>query len=744
MLTMRKLLVRCLLLGFAFLLVWQVSISCAADQSTGAAPYSWQKEVLATVGAVQGDTKVQRAGEAQFKKIAAKSPLYIMDFLATGKNSKLWWQGVFNAFTPSDKWKPGPDVTHGSLGADSVFGFKQFERAGASYRFVGYVQKGSVRFIKTLPNTNPPSTFTIGTQTAWIEVLPSDRATDFIVESKNEALTTVTVLWGKVRVRNVSPETKESRVLTSCQEVDVARDQEPSEIKWVSSDTMKELVKRTTIPKTLPEDIPSCERLKSEVILDQTEVYLAPPGVALYPAIVPVPVAIPGENPECCPPGKIYNRRTGQCVCPCPNGERPPPPPSATNGSTVNSIGPIGTGPCGSCRRGSNFNPDTCTCECPCPQGFLLPGQGCVSQCPEGYSQAWDSSNSPPYRCLYCVQYPPGTVVDPIPPPLRQCTPDSGRVPRDPDVPRVPDEVSRGVTPRPERPVLPDSPEVPPAGRGRASERIPTLIASVPSADCGPCDECVDGFCQPRLCRTGFYLDRISCECLPVKDGQPIACSDNTQCPSCMACVQGRCIPRIISCPEQQRLNSETCQCEPLNGKIPRSTQCRSDIVCKSDERLNVDTCKCEPIASKLCPGITCPAGQRLNVDTCKCEWDSLHRTPVAPHPGRPETPETLQSTGTRTPVERGTSSQCRKSIDCPIGQVCRKGKCVGEDEPSGPTGSEVTGSYTGPGRIRIGPQFGPGVGGIQPGSSGVQRQIVPKITPQMPVQRVPRRGKVN
>ena len=216
-----------------------LSFSWAADQGTGGAAHSWQKEIVARVGAVQGDTKVQRAGEAKFKKIGAKSPLYIMDFVATGKNSKLWWQGTFNAFTPSDKWKPGPDVTHGSLGADSVFGFKQFTRAGASYRFVGYVQKGTVRFIKTLPNTNPPSTFTIGTHTAWIEVLPSDRAADFIVESKNESLTTVTVLWGKVRVRNVSPEIKESRILTSCQEVDVERDQEPGEIKWVSTDTMK-------------------------------------------------------------------------------------------------------------------------------------------------------------------------------------------------------------------------------------------------------------------------------------------------------------------------------------------------------------------------------------------------------------------------------------------------------------------------------------------------------------------------
>jgi hypothetical protein len=715
MVTITKFLGRYLLLGFAFLLVWQVAISCAADQSTGTVPYSWQKEVLATVGAVQGDTKVQRAGEAQFKKIAAKSPLYIMDFLSTGKNSKLWWQGVFNAFTPSDRWKPGPDVTHGSLGADSVFGFKQFERAGASYRFVGYVQKGTVRFIKTLPNTSPPSTFTIGTHTAWIEVLPSDRAADFIVESKNEALTTVTVLWGKVRVRNVSPQTKESRVLTSCQEVDVERDQEPGEIKWVSSDTMKELVKRTTIPRTLPEDVPSCERLKSEVILDRTEVYLPPPGVALYPAIVPIPVAIPGENPECCPPGKIYNRRTGQCVCPCPEGERPPPP-SVGNGSTVNSVGPIGTGPCGSCRRGASFNSETCTCECPCPGGVLLPGQGCVAQCPEGYNVAYDSSNSPPYRCSYCVQYPPGIVVDPIPPPLSQCQDDTR---------------------------------------------------------CDRCQGCVDGNCVPRICREGFFLDRMTCECRPItQNGAARGCAEGQQCPPCQTCQNGFCVSTTnVICSDQQRLNVSTCQCEPLNGSTkPPPTICRSNNDCPQGYECQQGNC----VVRQIPPAPTVPEVCDQDSDCGPHGVCQDGRCVVTlPKPERPEVPE-IQHAITphglpcqanrdclkgqvcqngecvtkpqRTP--RVEAPQCRKSIDCPIGQVCRKGKCVGEDEPSGPTGSEVTGSYTGPGRIRIGPQFGtqvgPGVGGIQPGSSGVQRQLVPKITPQMPIQRVPRRGRVN
>ena len=265
---------------------------------------------------------------------------------------------------------------------------------------------------------------------------------------------------------------------------------------------MKELVKKNHDSKTLPEDIPSCERLKSEVILDQTEVYLPPPGVALFP-VVPVPVPVPPGKKECCAPGQMYDPRTGKCRCPCPEGELPPVAVLDNNGSAVDGL----ARPCGSCRNGATFNPETCSCECPCPQGFLLPGQGCVPQCPEGYSETYDASSSPPYRCRYCVQT--GVGNEPLPPPLKQCQ---------------------------------------------------------TGDQCDHCDDCVLGTCVPRVCKTGFYLDHVSCQCLSVKNGEPIACSDNAQCPSCQACVRGKCIPRIISCPDQQRLNLETCQCEPENG----------------------------------------------------------------------------------------------------------------------------------------------------------------------------------
>ena len=180
-------------------------------------------------------------------------------------------------------------------------------------------------------------------------------------------------------------------------------------------------------------------------------------------------------------------------------------------------------------------------------------------------------------------------------------------------------------------------------------------------------------------------------------------------------------------CPERQRLNLDTCQCEPAER-------------CSKVSRLEFPAASPPSVLPEV-PEVSEPRGCQSDSDcpegeACHGASDQRRGTCKKPPP-RP-----------RSTVQSAEPSQCRKSIDCPVGQVCRKGKCVGEDEPSGTTGSEVTGSYTGPGSIRIGPQFGtqvgPGVGGVQPGSSGVQRQIVPKITPQMPVQRVPRRGKVN
>ncbi len=480
-----------------------------------------QDEVLATTQAIEGDVSVQRAGEASFTNIRVRDPLHLNDFLKTEKRSKVWWEGEVNAFSRSATWQPIPEVAHGSLGADSVFGFVDFRRTGPSYRWVGHVPKGSVRFIKSLPRTNPSSQFIIATPTAWIEVLYSDRAADFIVQSSDRSLTTVTVLWGKVRVRNVSDDFAETRILSSCQEVDVQRDEEPGEVRWVSADSLDKLVTRTTIPDTLPTDLPACERVKTEVILDPGDVFIPPPGVILFP----VPFPIPGdgddgdqcpcpsgyaEDPhtgecECCPPGTVFNERTCDCSCPCPEGY------------SLHAE----TGDCIPCRRGASYNSQTCACECPCPPGeALLPGQGCVRECPSNYVLDYDLSQQAPYRCPIC---------------------------------------RRGE---------PDQPQVP---RCQSSE------------DCPGCRECRRGRCVAKRCGLGEILDTRTCDCVPVEQPREPECTANRECPPCQECVEGRCRP-MVQCGPSERLNPETCRCDPIPQRRdePREPQdeCTSNRDC--------------------------------------------------------------------------------------------------------------------------------------------------------------------
>lgn len=476
-----------------------VVVAAASIAGNGFAKDNPQQEQLGVVKAVEGDTKIQRAGQAEFNPVKVNDPLFFMDFLSTDKKSKLWWQGTFNAYSRSGDWSPLPDKTHGSLGADSIFGFLEWQRIGYAYRFVGKVTQGTVRFIKQIPPTDPPSKFIIATPTAWIEVIPTDRAADFVVHAADKSLTVVTVLWGKVKVKNISTDLKETRILTSCQEVDVERDKDPGSVRWVSTDTMKKLIKRTTIPDTLPTDVPSCERVKTETILEPGRVIIPPPGVILFPVPFPIPPGgdpgdecpcPPGsfENPqtgqcECCPPGHVYNETECDCRCPCPEGQMLHPQ----------------TQECLPCRESARYDAQNCRCECPCPQGqVLLPGEGCIPQCPEGFTVQWDISSTYPYRCPYCV--------------------------RQPDIP--------------------------------------------PPEDCGPnnpcenCEECIRGNCVPKVCEDRMILNRQTCECEPIVKGPP-TCQTNQDCPRCQQCREGQC-HSVILCGPGERLNTATCQCEPV------------------------------------------------------------------------------------------------------------------------------------------------------------------------------------
>ncbi len=145
-----------------------------------------------------------------------------------------------------------------SLGQDSELTFSSYTEDRKSSQFSAHASKGIVRFIKKLPVTTPESSFTITSPTAYVDVVPTDRAADFFVEVFDNKVR-VTVLWGEVRVKSISDQFKEERQLTSCQQVTVEADQNPGPIASVSTDIMTALIKLTTIANTLPEDVPMCE-----------------------------------------------------------------------------------------------------------------------------------------------------------------------------------------------------------------------------------------------------------------------------------------------------------------------------------------------------------------------------------------------------------------------------------------------------------------------------------------------------
>ncbi len=372
--------------------------------------------------------------------------------------------------------------------------------------------------------------------------MPTDRAADFVVETVDDSRTTVTVIWGKVKVRSISDQFKEERVLTSCQEVDVEKDKEPGEIRWVSSDTMKNLIKRTTIPNTLPTDVPSCERIKTEVIQRPGAVFVPPPGIVVVPIPTPPP---PKDCP--CPPGSYIDPATNQCAC-CPQGRMYdaakcdcgcPCPPNHEYDPTFQQCVP--------CRQGSVNGPlssagsSSCRCSCPCPEGqVLLPGRGCVPNCPLGFSVLYDTSEGLPHRCPVCVQ----SLTGGPPPPQVSCDSDM---------------------------------------------------------QCGRCETCVQGNCVRRTCPEGQTLNLQECGCVPLVGRQPPGCREDTQCPACQRCQDGSCVP-AVTCPLQQRLNLSTCQCEgftTLTTPTGEEPQCKSNSDCDQGERCRKGKCVKKPPVSR-------------------------------------------------------------------------------------------------------------------------------------------------
>ncbi len=535
-----------------------------------------QQEQIGAIKRILGSVSIRRVGESRPQPVKENDPVFLQDILRTDRAGKAWWRSGR---------KGAPQQGDASLGNSSSLEFVRFDQEGSSSDFSGEVAQGMVRFIRDLPKSTPRSHFIISTPTAIIEVLSTDRPADFVVEvSNDQKLTTVYGIWGAVKVRQLFAEYVQERIVRSCQRVDVEEDKEPQPVVSVSPETLTELIRKTTIPKTLPEEVPSCRDstvVEPPVIDEEPPYVFGPPVIDEEPpddVRCPCPPGqeLVGGACEGCPRWKKYSRRTCSCVSrcrhdkqcrrceTCRNGYCEPihkkcPPGQKWDRKTCACVGecrPI------HCQEGFWFNPKTCRCErkqpCDkkCPPGQTLDEKTCTCvgcrpiDCQEGF---W--FNPKTCRCERkqpCdKKCPPGQTLD-----EKTCTCVGCR----------PIDCQEGFwfnpkTCRCER-KQPCDKKCPPGQT--LDEKTCTCVG------CRPID-CQEGFWfNPKTCRCerkhpcdkkcppGQHLDVAACKCVGDTTVPTKGCSSDSECGPRSVCRHGKCVPKeghvdIPSKPERER-----------------------------------------------------------------------------------------------------------------------------------------------------------------------------------------------
>jgi hypothetical protein len=256
------------------------------------APAVSAQQQAANVGAVEGASEILRSTETSYKRLNRGDPAYVGDTVTTKSGSKLWLKVH--------------DNSDASLGESSALLLNDLARESPSTTyFHAHQAQGIIRFIKKLPHTTPPSSYTITTPTAVITVEPANERSDFVVQAHNPSQSSVTVIWGEVIVKNISEEIPTQRRVRSCQMVYIDEGKEPSQPFGVSSETLRKLIRLTTIPGTLPEDVPNCES--------------GPPPERPWTCPCPWGFALDPADGTCKPcaffAGAFYNPETCQCEC---------------------------------------------------------------------------------------------------------------------------------------------------------------------------------------------------------------------------------------------------------------------------------------------------------------------------------------------------------------------------------------------------------------------------------------------
>ncbi len=329
------------------------------------------------VKAIQGSAEVERPGEGP-SPVQENYPLGLDELLTTSGNSKAWWHD-----SPDGQSGGAASPSDASLAQKSALVYVRADQPGSAQTVVGEVNEGMVRFIKSLPRTPQPSSFTLTTPTAVIDVIQADRPSDFVIEVVNDRKVTVYGIWGAVRVRNISDQFKEERIVRSCQKVDVEQGREPSPVMGASTQLLRDLIKKTTIPGTLPEDVPNCDSGPSRQITEPPPYY---EDEIIPPSTCPCPPNHEYRHGRCvrCPSWRHFDPVTCSCGYRCRSDRECRRCERCEDGRCVPKR----------CPPGEWLNRDTCRCETTCrkmcPPGHWLNPRTCECErrchkvCPPG------------------------------------------------------------------------------------------------------------------------------------------------------------------------------------------------------------------------------------------------------------------------------------------------------------------------------------------------------------------------
>ena len=215
----------------------------------------------AVVGALEGEAEVSGDTGQEIEKLASGSAVNPGDAISTEEKSKLllrWDSGLMGSLgefssillLPEDVGGPATNIQM----TDGIFRLSVDPRGGSR-----------------------PTPYSVTTSMASIQPESYDQPVDFIVESYDPSSTVITVVAGRVKVRNLAVTPAQELIVSSCQNVYIEAEKGKPEPLSVSPEDLKRLADASTISGTIAANFDACGAAVSTLPPPPVEAPMAPP-----------------------------------------------------------------------------------------------------------------------------------------------------------------------------------------------------------------------------------------------------------------------------------------------------------------------------------------------------------------------------------------------------------------------------------------------------------------------------------